>query len=119
MALIPWRAARPTEIEIKTYITAVRVREEHRTRREIGRQAFILGLVYAGACVVFALLGVLLVLLGDEATDTRLEVFGHTVSTGSVGVACLTVAMISLVLSLRGVLRVMTASVDSLRDPTD
>jgi hypothetical protein len=91
-----YRREKPESLEIKTFVTGVR--------------AFsMLLLIIMGFGVVAGLLlgwlGVYLVLHGSITAASSIHLFGQSIDTQSVGVACIAIAAIVIVVTIRGAYR--------------
>ena len=121
MLLNLFRSTPPTEVLPKDFIEFERTRllEDHRTRRQTIRQAYGLGLATLGVSVVFALIGLALVALSGAKATSAISMFGHSVETGSIGVACLFIGAVTLGVVLPAVLKVMSAAARQDEDTPD
>lgn len=73
---------------------------------KMSKNLLLLGVCACISSVIFASLGVILVLYGDRGEST-LNLFGQDIRTGSVGVACVAVGAIALVMLIRTIVRTM------------
>ena len=125
MLLNLFRPTPPKQVLPKDFIEYERTRtlEHHKTRRQTIRQAYILGLVTLGVSVMFALIGLALVALGGAEATSAISMFGQSIETGSMGVACLFIGAVTLGIVLPAVLKVMSAAArqdwDSRRNTPD
>ncbi|MQX35637.1 hypothetical protein [Roseospira navarrensis] len=106
------RAVRETPISPKDFVALEthRVAADHETRRLAIRAAQTLGLSAMGASGLFAVLGVVFVLLAGDQQRTDIDLFGFGVGTDSVGVACVALGAGTFLWSLRAVLKVMDSA---------
>jgi hypothetical protein len=70
-----------------------------------GRTLLIISILTAAASTLFALFGVWLVALGSSALGSEIQLFGQSIKTQSVGVACVFIGGVTLVIILRRVMR--------------
>ncbi|WP_299438078.1 hypothetical protein [uncultured Rhodospira sp.] len=103
------RPTRPTEVVPKDFIDLERIRvlEDHKTRHQTIRLAFILGLVNAVVGLGFGGIGLALVALAGDAASSIITFGDVSVETASVGVGCVVIGAGAFVVSLRSVLAVL------------
>lgn len=121
MRLNLFRPTTPTEVQLKNYVELEQTRlvEDHRTRRQTIRQAYVLGLATLGVSVMFALIGLALVVLGGIEAPSTISLGEYTVETASIGVVGLLIGGATLAIVLPAILKVMNAAARQDRDPID
>ena len=67
----------------------------------------LLAVICIVAAIIFAILGVVLVLEGGETGTSDISIFGQEIKTSSVGVACIGIAAVVLVMTVRRIVKTL------------
>ena len=72
---------------------------------------FLISILGAVAGIAFAAFGVWLVIGGGEEGTSTIELFGQTIETSSVGVACIFIGAVTVIITLRRVLKSLDTAI--------